>query len=166
MHPSSMSEMSRLIQTHLMKHWETRLRVLDVGSKMVNINYRHSYRELLSQAWGYTGCDVSAGDNVDLIQDNPDVLPIPEASFDVVISGQCLEHVEHPWLLVKEMARALKGGGLLLITAPWRWNIHRYPLDCWRILPDGMTALMRDAGLEVYASYTVQDDCWGIARKP
>ena len=87
-------------------------------------------------------------------------------AYDLVISGQCLEHVENPFRLVAEMARVLKPGGLMLLTAPWQHPIHRYPLDCWRILPDGMRALLADAGLKPLDTYTIENDCWGIGKKP
>jgi 2-polyprenyl-3-methyl-5-hydroxy-6-metoxy-1,4-benzoquinol methylase len=61
----------------------------------------------------------------------------------VVISGQCLEHVRNPFRLVAEMARMLKPAGWIFLTAPTSWELHRCPLDYWRILPDGMDALFQ-----------------------
>jgi len=141
-------------------------RVLDVGAALVNRSYRHTYREHVPPAWAYVGCDLAPGENVDVVQPAPYTLPFDDASFDLVISGQVLEHVEEPARLVREMGRVLRPGGMVILTAPWRWEIHRYPLDCWRILPDGMAALLRTAGLDILETYIVERDCWGIGRKP
>ena len=162
MHQSSLTEMKRVLQARFRGH---RLMVLDVGSRVVGTD-RRTYRGLMRPEWTYLGCDVEAGENVDLVMPSPYQIPAEmDEAVDVVISGQCLEHVERPWRLVPEMARALKPGGTMVITAPWTWAIHRFPVDCWRILPDGMRVLLEDAGLTVEASYTVQNDCWGIGRR-
>jgi hypothetical protein len=165
MHPSSFREMGRAIQKYLGPRRGEKLEILDVGSMSVNANYPHTYRELMSPNWVYTGCDIAPGKNVDLVQLAPYRIREEDGLYDAVISGQCLEHVQAPWMLVREMARMLKPGGLLLITAPWNFPIHRYPLDCWRILPDGMNSLMADAGLEAVAAHVIESDCWGIGKK-
>ena len=164
MHNSSWREMGRVLPAYLDR--AAPLRILDVGSKSVNVNFRHTYREHVAPAWTYVGCDMDAGENVDRVQAEPYRLPAEDEEFDVVISGQCLEHVGEPWTMVREMARVVRPGGLLINTAPWQWNIHRYPVDCWRILPDGWTALYEWVGLKPLAAWTVARDSWGVARRP
>ena len=93
-------------------------------------------------------------------------LPAASDSFDLVISGQCLEHCENPFRLTAEMVRVLKPGRLILLTAPWQWREHKWPLDCWRILPDGMRAMMREVGVEPVEADMRENDCWGIGCKP
>jgi SAM-dependent methyltransferase len=165
MHQSSLDEMGRNLRELLKDRRGSPLRILDVGSRAVNRCFRHTYKEHMAPAWQYVGCDTDAGENVDVVLSDPYVLPMPADYFDVVISGQCLEHVPRPQKLVNEMARVLKPGGLMLLTAPWQWEIHRYPVDCWRILPDGMRVLLEDAGLKVIETYTREQDCWGIGLK-
>ena len=162
MHESSWRHMAKVLQHHLRSAHMTPLRVLDVGAMSVNVTYPHTYREHMSPHWIYRGCDLAPGKNVDLVQPGPYALPAEDGEYDVVISGQCLEHVERPFRLVAEMARALKPGGLMFLTAPWSQREHRYPIDCWRIMPDGMKALLADAGLTCLAAYTIENDCWGI----
>jgi len=120
----------------------------------------------MSPVWTYTGCDIEPGDNVDLVLRDGLHLDTDGHGWDVLISGQCLEHVERPWELLPGVVKALRPGAWAFITAPWRWRVHRYPLDCWRILPDGMRVLLADAGLTVVETYIRDNDCWGIGRLP
>jgi ubiquinone biosynthesis O-methyltransferase len=48
------------------------------------------------------------------------VLPFPDATFDVVLSTEVIEHVPDPALAVKEFARVLKPGGHLVLSTPNR----------------------------------------------
>lgn len=137
--------------------------ILDVGSYDVNGTYKPIFTNPL---WTYTGCDIAAGPNVDIVIDGYSWTNIPSESYDVVLSGQTLEHTKMPWKTVAEIARVAKPGALIMLTAPWSFMIHRYPIDCWRILPDGMRVLMDDvAGLEVMIIENNQTDCFGVGRK-
>jgi SAM-dependent methyltransferase len=70
-------------------------------------------------------------------------------TFDIVVSGQVIEHVRKPWIWLRELARVCKPGGLVLTVNPVSWPYHEAPIDCWRIYPEGMRALCEDAGLTV-----------------
>ena len=165
MHRTSFDEMRRLLQKHLGDRFDEPLEVLDVGSRQVEDGFGKTYRDLMPPAWRYEGCDLVPGANVDLV--SLCAYRIREAAecYDLVISGQCLEHVELPHLLVCEMARMCRPGGRVIVTAPWQWHYHPHPLDCWRILPHGMAALFRLAVLDVVETYLKATECWGISRK-
>ncbi len=47
-------------------------------------------------------------------------LPFPDASFDIVVSSDVIEHTEDVWKAVGELIRVLKPGGLLCLTVPNR----------------------------------------------
>ena len=76
------------------------------------------------------------------------------------------------------MARILEQGGMLLVIAPGRGRVHRFPFDCWRFYPDSWASLCQYCGLELVESYfedydfrRVQEgsfwcDSAIIARKP
>ncbi len=53
------------------------------------------------------------------------------------------EHTEFFWLTMREMKHALKPGGLCCIIAPSAGPEHQYPVDCWRVYPDGLRAAAR-----------------------
>ena len=63
-----------------------------------------------------------------LIQGDVNCFPICDNSFDVVFSSGLLEHFSEPKKAVKEMARILKPGGLLIIRIP---NFHVGTLRWW-----------------------------------
>jgi len=160
-HLASMQEMKR--QLCLILDTQTPLRILDVGSRQCL--KQSTYRELMLPNWEYLGCDIQTGPNVDFVQLGSYKIQTTANDYDAVISGQCLEHVEYPWLLIQEMTRVCKIGGFLFLVAPWRFQVHKFPIDCWRFLPDGMLGLARLFKLQVIASYILANDTWLIAKK-
>lgn len=47
-----------------------------------------------------------------------DKLPYPDDYFDIVISIDCLEHMEHPVVFTKELQRIARPNGRVIITVP------------------------------------------------
>jgi len=124
------------------------LRVLDVGSYDYNGTYKKIFMEEVGDHFVYCGMDIEPGPNVDIVCRDPYKWPeVADNMFDLVISGQCLEHVPMPWIWIEEISRVCKDGGLVVIIAPWRAPYHKAPGDCWRILPDGAAALLEWASL-------------------
>lgn len=80
---------------------------------------------------------------------DPYSYPIPDDSYDVVMSGQVVEHVAYPWVWMEELARIVKPHGVVITIGPVTWPYHEAPIDCWRIHPDGMRSLYSWAGLEM-----------------
>lgn len=121
-------------------------RVLEVGPD----ESPSSYRRL-------TDIDVACWDSVDFPGRvpvtyelaEPYSFPIPDESYDVVLSGQVIEHVPKIWRWMPELARVTRPGGHIITVAPVSWPYHEAPHDCWRIYPAGLSALYEDIGLEV-----------------
>jgi SAM-dependent methyltransferase len=51
--------------------------------------------------------------------------------------------------LLAEMARVLKPGGYLLLTAPQTWGLHREPHDYYRYTRYGLSYQAQKGGLDV-----------------
>lgn len=116
--------------------------VADLGSFDVN----GTYRPLIEPDRSYTGIDIEAGKNVDVVITDYHI-PVEDNHFDALISGQCFEHVKNPFKLMAEVGRVVKPGGIVIVVAPFKWEEHRYPVDCWRILSDGWKALFNESGI-------------------
>ena len=150
---------------------ETPLKIADVGSYDVNGTYKPIFQK---QGWCYVGLDLAPGPNVDVVLASEyDWSNVPAESFDVVISGQTLEHTRNPFRFVKELARIAKRGAPVCVIAPYQWEYHPFPIDCWRVFPDGMRAALEESGLVVLKTYMTENpdprwkgDTVGIAKKP
>ncbi|MEO2089895.1 MAG: methyltransferase domain-containing protein, partial [Gemmataceae bacterium] len=84
-----------------------------------------------------------------------------DASYDVVLAGNVLEHVPRVWVWIKELGRVCKPGGVVITVNPLSWPYHEAPVDCWRVYPEGMKALYEEAGLEVlHCSFESLESKW------
>lgn len=160
MHQSSLNKMKKFIKLYLADCSQQSLTVLDVGSQVIGAG--RGYRNLFApfKQWKYVGLDMQAGNNVDICVNNPyDWTEVETNSCDVVISGQAFEHVQFFWITFHEISRVLKDGGLACIIAPSTGPQHRYPFDCWRYYPDGLSALCQYVGFKQVEVFTD----WGLA---
>lgn len=78
--------------------------------------------------------------------------PVADNTYDIVLSGQVIEHVAKIWRWMPELARVTKPSGVVITVNPSSWPYHEAPIDCWRMYPEGMKALCEDAGLCVETS--------------
>jgi SAM-dependent methyltransferase len=181
MHQSSYALMGQFFDAYIRPRGSVPLKILDVGSQDIN----GSYSTLCTATETgpilvYQGLDMAPGKNVDIVVTNLyEWFDVQDESYDFVISGQALEHVQYPWSTMREITRVLKPGGLCCIIVSSAGPVHRYPLDCYRFYRDGMIALANWAGLEVVKAwtdenpspmYTDSSPLWKdsilIARKP
>lgn len=63
---------------------------------------------------------------LDYICDATDI-PVESCSFDAVLCTEVLEHVPMPEKVIGEIARILKKGGILILTAPLGSGLHLEP---------------------------------------
>lgn len=129
--------------------------VLDVGSQ--SYGGQATYRELF-QEYRYVGMDVAPGTNVDIVgYDGLDV-------YDVVISGQTLEHVNRPWDWLANLVQYFRD--YICIIVPNTHREHRVPIDTYRVFPDGMLDLFDFAGILPVDVRKVGSDTIGIGTHP
>lgn len=131
--------------------------VLDCGALNVNGTYRKTCEEL---GLAYSGQDIVAGPNVDLVVP---VCKLPKDSYELVISGQMLEHCDDLSRVANEMVTVCRPRGWCIWIAPNEWGEHHRP-DRWRILRDGMSYLMRN--LTKVETYMEGNDTVGLGQKP
>lgn len=96
----------------------------------------------------FTTLDIYSGPGIDIVASADDI-PLPDSSFDSVLSTQVLEHVKFPEKCVQEMCRILKKEGHAVITVP-QWNeLHDEPSDFWRYTKYGLIELFERNGFRV-----------------
>ena len=145
MHKSSFMIMKWFSEKYMEN--EKSYKILDIGSQDINGSYKPIFE---NRNWEYFGSDVVSGKNVDIILQEPyRWRNIKSKTFDCVICGQMLEHDEFFWLTMLEIKRIMKPGGLCCMIAPSSGPEQRYPVDCYRYYPDGLSAAARYAELEV-----------------
>jgi SAM-dependent methyltransferase len=115
------------------------LDVLDVGCGA------KPYLPLLAPyARSYRGLDMAPGPYVDDIG-SAEMLPYPDASFDVVICTQAFEHLREPWTAVREIRRVLRPAGVALVSTHGVFLYHPDPpttdQDYWRWTHAGLNRL-------------------------
>jgi len=111
------------------------------------------YRHILENGQGHVvGLDRFVGDQVDLIGD-ADHLPIRNGVAGVAALIEVLEHLVDPARAMAECYRVLQPGGVVIITTPQYWHVHKHPGDYYRFTDDGLRMLCRRVGFEVV-------DCW------
>jgi SAM-dependent methyltransferase len=119
--------------------WEHAPAVLDVGC---------GEKPYWPYFWGrcrqYVGFDPVWSPVVDVQGGADSGLPFPDASFEVVLCHQVLEHVRDPFAMVREIHRVLKPRGAFFASAPFVWEVHDYPADYWRYSEQGLRALLSD----------------------
>jgi SAM-dependent methyltransferase len=101
-------------------------------------------------ASSYLGTDISLDHTPppDVCSDSLN-LPFKDESFDTVASTQVIEHVKNPFIMMREVARVLRPGGHVVITAPQVWPLHEEPHDFFRYTRYALELLAREEGLEI-----------------
>jgi SAM-dependent methyltransferase len=107
------------------------------------------YQACLKEA-GYAvrTLDIEAAPGVDVVGTAEDTA-IAEASIDLILCTQVLEHVRAPWLAMREFARVLRPGGVVVFSVPHVWFHHPHPHDYWRMTVEGVVALCEEGGFRV-----------------
>ncbi|MGA7218859.1 MAG: methyltransferase domain-containing protein [Candidatus Sulfotelmatobacter sp.] len=135
----------RIFADWLAKLPSNTLDVLDVGGRI------QPYRDLLKDRLRcYVAIDMELTPLVDILA-LAESLPLADARFDVVICSQMLQYAADPSLVVAEIHRVLKPGGVLLLSVPCACLADAEE-ECWRFLPQALRHLLSAfAGVEISA---------------
>jgi hypothetical protein len=133
------------------------MKILEVGPDA----FTSTYRKMVSGS-NLARDKLDIYDSPKLTYPRSDVyrFPVAENQYDIVLSGQVIEHVGRIWHWMAELARITKRRGLIITINPVSQPYHEAPIDCWRIYPEGMKALCEEACLVVERSF------WGSLESP
>ena len=113
-------------------------RILDVGC-----GPKPYYPFFARRATEYVGVDVVENPVAEL-RGSVEALPVPDASFDIVLCTQVLEHCDDPAQAVRELRRVTAPGGRVLASTHGVQVYHPSPQDYWRWTHAGLARLFRE----------------------
>lgn len=111
----------------------------------------------------YIGLDTDSSghnhinENIDVYFDG-EIFPFEDNTFQSVLCNQVLEHVFKPDLLISEIFRVLKPGGICLLTVPFLWDEHEQPFDYARYSSFGLKYLFEKNGFKVIRYQKINTD--------
>lgn len=110
---------------------------LNVGIDPLAVQYKEMFPGIQSMA----STVAAFGEN----------LPFADASFDVVLSDNAIDHGEQPFAIIDEMMRVLRPGGMLYFTV----NVHHPIYHFASIAHGAWNALGLKIELSAFADHTV-----------
>lgn len=125
--------------------------MLDVGGR--ELRGDRSYKSIFeNNIIDYHIADICDGENVTHVMPSEYTIPSPDKFYDIIVSGQTLEHVNNPFRMVTEMTRVLKDHGYIIIIAPSAGPRHDLR-DCWRFMDDAFQAIAKECNLKIIADW-------------
>jgi SAM-dependent methyltransferase len=139
--------------------------ILDVGAGA------QPYRQLFPPDARYKAIDIAAAGEQfgyqvpDTTYFEGDIWPVADASVDVVLATETLEHVLEPEKFLEQARRVLRPEGQLLLTVPFAARWHYIPHDYWRYTPSSLKHLLEGAGFGEVAVYARGNEATVAAYK-
>lgn len=154
MHPSSMNNM-KTVKAKYLSYLNCKSTILDVGGR--GLGSDRSYRSLFEGNFkDYHVADINEGLGVTHVMPGQYTLPFEDNMFDLIVSGQMLEHCDNPFKSVAEMKRVLKPNAYIVLIAPSAGPRHD-DQDCWRFMDDSWRAIANDVGLKLVEQWITKN---------
>lgn len=162
----SSPEVLEFIQSQLLRSDVCGREVLEVGALDVNGSTRRDVSSLSPKR--YIGVDIEKGPGVDEVCAAETLVErFGEGAFDVVLSMEMLEHVRDWRIVISNLKRVLKPGGMLAITTRAKgFYYHGYPHDFWRYDVEDMRNIFSDFEIDYLEPDPSQPGVFLKARKP
>lgn len=101
--------------------------VMVTGASVIGVDL--NLDDLRAAQVGFT--EIGAPDQARLAAGDVACLPFADDAFDAVVCSEVLEHVADMALVIGELARVTRPGGVLAVSAPRGWP----EAICWRLAP-------------------------------
>lgn len=112
------------------------------------------YKEFIQQnslIEKYVGLDIESAKIYD-VNIKPDftwdgiTMPFENNLFETAYATEVLEHCPKPEIVMSEVNRILKPGGIFFFTVPFLWPLHEVPHDEFRYTPFSLKRLLEESG--------------------
>ena len=113
--------------------------MLEIGSRAWQGEEEGNARMVCEEAGlEWEGTDIVEGQGVDFVLDilDPDAVNAVDRQWPTVLLFNLLEHVYNPILALEHACRLVAPGGVIVVVGPAVWQLHDYPKDYWRPMPD------------------------------
>jgi SAM-dependent methyltransferase len=112
------------------------------GARVLSIGAGGETEDVLRRAGvPFESIDVDPARDPDTVGSVEDLGFVEDASVDVVVCMEVLEHVQRPERGVRELHRVLKPGGVLIGSTPFMLGVHDAPRDYRRFTAHGLELL-------------------------
>jgi len=110
--------------------------------------YEAIFREAIDSYVGLDWPEIKNRALPDVIGDAMNI-PFKNASVDVVLATELMEHLPSPHNFLMEVARVLRDGGALILSVPFMEPIHEEPRDYYRFTPFSLQLLLEQHGFSI-----------------
>lgn len=97
----------------------------------------------------YVTCDIDINSLAEVKITQEGTVPLPDGSFEIVLSVQVLEHVDDVNKYLSEAYRLLEKDGLLILSTHGQWIWHPCPKDLWRWTHEGLSCIIAKSGFKI-----------------
>jgi len=124
-----------------------KIKLLDVGAghKPYKKLFKESFYESCEHEIIYKEVNLKGRDEHSFYCDITKEIPKPDNYYDLIICNEVLEHINEPFLALKEFNRILKPNGKLVLTAPQCHGLHQEPHNYFNYLSYGLEYLLKKA---------------------
>jgi SAM-dependent methyltransferase len=101
----------------------------------------------------YVTCDIEKNPLAEIKIGMDSRVPLPDESFDILLSIQVLEHVDDVTTYLAEANRLLDKNGLMLLSTHGQWRWHPFPRDLWRWTHEGLSCILAKSGFSIIDTF-------------
>ena len=137
--------------------------LLEVGSRAWQGEEGNAAQVCREAGLEWEGTDIVAGEGVDFVLDMLDRQAVGDVGrqWATVLVFNLLEHVYNPIDALENAMSLVAPGGAAVVVGPVVWQLHDYPRDFWRPMPDFFLEFADRNGLEVVPGALM----WTVAGK-
>lgn len=152
-----------------MEHGHVGTSVLEIGSRDWQGGEGNMRAVVTSSGRTWSGCDIEVGPGVDFTLDilDDDQVGAVGREWGTVLLFNLLEHVYDPVTALTNSLRLVEPGGTAVICGPAIWELHGFPRDYWRPMPDFFTEYAARHGMTVgLMQWVLNEFAWIPGREP